>query len=260
MSEQRRRRRSDDTRESNGLPLIPLVLVVIFAGLLLGGLLAHFFGGPGKQANNVAVARATPPLVTPVPAESMPSTTPTPAPSPRSSKSPKPSSSPSAGPSVSPAASPSRSPSPAASTTPKVSPSPHATAHATVRPSAVAVQTQSPAAAHPQAVATATPAVTAAPAAPSGSTRAESVVRSYLSAVASGNRALATTYLASGVPGEVFMDQTARVVSLKSSEAGSGYRVSADVVTSNGEYAVTFSVAPGASGLQITDHYAIKVR
>ena len=90
--------------------------------------------------------------------------------------------------------------------------------------------------------------------------RAESVVRSYLSAVASGNRALATTYLAGGVPGEVFMDSTAHVVSLKSASAGSGYRVSADVITSNGEYALTFSLSPGASGLQITDHYAIKVR
>jgi hypothetical protein len=107
-------------------------------------------------------------------------------------------------------------------------------------------------------IATAPPATT--PPASSGSVRAESVVRSYLTAVASGNRALATTYLASGTPGEVFMDSTAHVVALKSSEAGSGYRVSADVVTSNGEYALTFSLSPGASGLQITDHYAIKVR
>jgi hypothetical protein len=111
----------------------------------------------------------------------------------------------------------------------------------------------------------ATPTATAAPAtaapaeAPDGSARATAVVRSYLSAVANGNRALATTYLASGVPGEVFMDSTAHIVSLKSSGAGPAYRVSADVVTSSGEYAVTFSVAPGSSGLQITDHYAIKL-
>jgi hypothetical protein len=136
-----------------------------------------------------------------------------------------------------------------------VKPSPHATLVAAV-PSATPHVTVAHTAA--PAVATAVP----APAAPveDGSARAASLVRSYLHAVAEGNKALATTYLAGGTPGEVFMDQTARIVSLKSNGSASGYRVLADVVTSSGEYALTFSVAPGASGLQITDHYAIKVR
>src|SRR5579863_9608889 len=58
MREPPRRRRLDD-EPSGGLPLFPLILVVVLAGLLLGGVLAHFFGGsngassPGKS---VAVA------------------------------------------------------------------------------------------------------------------------------------------------------------------------------------------------------------
>jgi hypothetical protein len=240
--------------------LIPLVLVVIFAGLLLGALLAHFFGGgPGKQpANTTAIARATPVFATP---DSGATATPAPSitTSPRTSASPlaRPSSAPS------PTASPSTSPTPSASTTPGATPSPHRTVHPVTHASVVAALPPAPResiarATAPAVISTAAPVT--APAAPSGSARAESVVRSYLSAVASGNRALATTYLAGGVPGEVFMDSTAHVVSLNSASSGTGYRVSADVVTSNGEYALTFSLSPGASGLQITDHYAIKVR
>jgi hypothetical protein len=242
--------------------LIPLVLVVIFAGLLLGALLAHFFGGgPGKQpANTTAIARATPVFATPnsddASATPMPSVTTSPR------KSALPSARPSSTPS--PSATPSTSPVPSVSTTPGATPSPHHSPHPVAHAAVVAVAgsaaprvTGTPAT-PTVTLATATPAT--APAAPSGSARAESVVRSYLSAVASGNRALATTYLAGGVPGEVFMDSSAHVVSLKLASAGSGYRVSADVVTSNGEYALTFSLSPGASGLQITDHYAIKVR
>ena len=60
MSE-RRRRRSDD-ESGGGLPLFPLVLVVILAGLLLGGALAHFFGG-SKGA----------PSATPIPLAALPS-------------------------------------------------------------------------------------------------------------------------------------------------------------------------------------------
>jgi hypothetical protein len=262
VSEQRRRRRSDETRESGGLPLIPLVLVVIFAGLLLGALLAHFFGGgPGKQpADTTAIARATPVFATPNSGEASATPVPSVTTSPRTSASPsaRPSSTPS------PSASPSNSPTLRPSTSPGATPSPHHSPHPVTHASVVAVLPSATPresverATPPVVIATATP--IAAPAAPSGSERAESVVRSYLSAVASGNRALATTYLAGGVPGEVFMDSGAHVVSLKSASAGTGYRVSADVVTSNGEYALTFSLSPGASGLQITDHYAIKVR
>jgi hypothetical protein len=264
VSDYRRRRRSDEGRESGGLPLIPLVLVVVFAGLLLGALLAHFFGGgPGKQSPGTTVAQSTPLLVTPVPTEE-PGLNPTPSPSPAVSPTHKASATPS--PNVSPSASPSTSPQPSKSPNASPVPTTHATAspHPAASPSVHTIaETPPPHSVH-RAIPTATiapaatPVATAAPAAPNGTERAEGVVRSYLSALASGNRALATTYLSSGTPGEVFMDSTAHIVSLKSTASGSGYHVAAEVQTAAGAYAVTFSVQPGTSGLQITDHYAIK--
>ncbi|MEO7202589.1 MAG: hypothetical protein ABI431_07125 [Candidatus Tumulicola sp.] len=263
MSDYRRRRRSDEGRESGGLPLIPLVLVVVFAGLLLGALLAHFFGGgPGKQSPGTTVAQSTPLLVTPVPTE-QPALNPTSSPSPAVSPKHKASATPS--PNVSPSASPSTSPQPSKSPNPSPTPTTHATAspHPAGRPSVHRIAETPPpppdhgVPARPTVEPAATPAATPAPA-PDGSERAASVVRSYLSALASGNRALATTYLSSGTPGEVFMDSTAHVVSLKSTASGTGYHVAAEVQTAAGAYAVTFSVQPGTSGLQITDHYAIK--
>jgi hypothetical protein len=264
VSDYRRRRRSDEGRESGGLPLIPLVLVVVFAGLLLGALLAHFFGGgPGKQSPGTAVAQSTPLLVTPVPTEQPvfnPTSSPSPAVSPshKASSTPSPDVSPSASASASPL--PSKSPKASPSPTTRVAVSPHPAASAAVREVAETPlpQRDRGPASKPATAPAATPATTTAPAAPNGSERAESVVRSYLSAMASGNRALATTYLANGTPGEVFMDSTAHVVSLKSTASGTGFHVAAEVQTAAGDYAVTFSVQPGASGLQITDHYAIK--
>lgn len=261
MSDNRRRRRSDEGRESGGLPLIPLVLVVVFAGLLLGALLAHFFGGgSGKQSPGTAVAQATPLRVTPVPSE-LPALNPTSSPSPSLSPSHKPSpgASPSASPSTSPRPSTSMKASPAPTTRPALSPHPAGSGIVHEVAEAPAQRDRGPIALASPAVASApSPVATAAPAAPNGTERAAGVVRSYLLAMANGNRALATTYLASGTPGEVFMDSTAHVVSLKSTASGTGYHVAAEVQTAAGSYAVTFSVQPGTSGLQITDHYAIK--
>ncbi|HEY1681344.1 MAG TPA: hypothetical protein VGF98_06905 [Candidatus Tumulicola sp.] len=263
MSDYRRRRRSDEGRESGGLPLIPLVLVVVFAGLLLGALLAHFFGGgPGKQSSGTTVAQSTPLLVTPVPTEQPvlnPRSSPSPAVSPThtASSTPSPTASPSTSPSTSPQ--PSKSPKASPTQTTRVALSPHPVSSAIVHQIAEAPpQPDRGVPSRPAVEPTATPAATPAPAAPDGSERAAGVVRSYLSALASGNRALATTYLSSGTPGEVFMDSTAHVVSLKSTASGTGYHVAAEVQTAAGAYAVTFSVEPGTSGLQITDHYAIK--
>jgi hypothetical protein len=262
VSDYRRRRRSDEGRESGGLPLIPLVLVVVFAGLLLGALLAHFFGGgPGKQSSGTTVAQSTPLLVTPVPTE-QPLLNPRSSPSPAVSPTHKASSMPS--PTVAPSASPSTSPQ--ASKSPKASPTPTTRAVLSPHPASSAIAHQiAEAAPQPDRVTSrptvepaATTAATPSPAAPDGSERAAGVVRSYLLAMANGNRALATTYLASGTPGEVFMDSSAHIVSLKSTASGTGYHVAAEVQTAAGAYAVTFSVEPGTSGLQITDHYAIK--
>ena len=83
-------------------------------------------------------------------------------------------------------------------------------------------------------------------------------MRSYLGALARGDRATATTYLAHGLPSEGFMDSNARIISVRPESAGSQYKVSADVQTSTGEYFITFTLQQGTGGLQITDHYAIK--
>jgi hypothetical protein len=120
-----------------------------------------------------------------------------------------------------------------------------------------------PAVKRPAAVVTATPArAAAATPAPNyvaaGPDQAAGIVRSYLGALARGDRATATSYLARGLPGEAFMDSSARVVSVRPSTAGSQYKVTADVQTSSGEYYITFVLEPGAGGLQIIDHYSIK--
>ena len=94
---------------------------------------------------------------------------------------------------------------------------------------------------------------------PAGTNQAASVVRAYLGALARGDRATATSYLASGVPGETFMSSDARVLSVHPVQSGSQYHVTADVKASTGEYYVTFTLQPGPGGLQIIDHYSIKM-
>jgi hypothetical protein len=239
-----------------------LILIVIFAGLLLGSVLAHFFGGArtSPKATPVSVAAAVVPSASPAlfpPALPRPSRTPrTPVASPSPASSPAPTAAVSTSPSPSPSPKPSISASPAS---PKATSSPAKT---------VAAATKAPLLRLPVVTASPAPPIRAAAAASpvpnyvsSGSDHAAEIVRSYLGAIARGDRATATTYLARGLPGEVFMDSSARVVSLHSSAAGGEqYKVTADVQTSTGEYYVTFAVEPGSGGLQITDHYAIKVR
>ncbi|MGB7014880.1 MAG: hypothetical protein WBD69_02915, partial [Candidatus Cybelea sp.] len=98
----------------------------------------------------------------------------------------------------------------------------------------------------------------APPAAATSEDRATSVVRSYLGALARGDRTTAGSYLAAGSPSETFMSQNASVESVRSEPSGGAYRVTADVKTSGGEYFETFTVTPGPGGLQITEHYWIK--
>jgi hypothetical protein len=267
VSDAPRRRRSEEDNGGGGgggLPLFPLVLVVVFAGLLLGGVLARFFGGAKS-----APAQATPPPQVEFTIAPAPSTTPlriakaSPAASPlvhasaRASARPTIEPSPTLSPSASPAASPSGSAEPKPSAKPRASETPR-----------VVIVTPPPhtATSGPAGVtsAPATPAAVAAANTPapnfgaSSSDQAATVVRSYLGALARGDRATATTYLAHGLPSENFMDAGARILSVRSEPAGNQYKVSADVQTSSGEYYVTFTLAQGTGGLQITDHYAIK--
>jgi hypothetical protein len=92
-----------------------------------------------------------------------------------------------------------------------------------------------------------------------GDDRAAGVVRSYLQALARGDRSGASAYLARGSPSETFMNPGSRIESIHSASVGAEqYKVTADVQTGSGEYYVTFTLEGGPSGLQITDHYAIK--
>ncbi len=84
-------------------------------------------------------------------------------------------------------------------------------------------------------------------------------MRAYLAALARGDRATATAYLLRGLPTETFMNATSRVASVRAHSTGNGaYKATADVMTSSGEYFITFTLMPGPGGLQIADHYSIK--
>jgi hypothetical protein len=105
-----------------------------------------------------------------------------------------------------------------------------------------------------------TPASTHAPPA-SSDDRASALVRSYLQALARGDRSTASSYLASGAPNETFMTPDSRIESIRSSSVGpQQYRVTADVQTTSGEYYVTFTVEQNPGGFSITDHFSIKTQ
>jgi hypothetical protein len=88
---------------------------------------------------------------------------------------------------------------------------------------------------------------------------AASLVRSYLEALARGDRATASTYLANGTVSETFLNGETQIESVRSTpQSNSNYLVTADVKSGGVEYYATFTVAPGPGGLQITDHYYIK--
>jgi hypothetical protein len=204
--------------------------------LLLGGGLAHFFGG-SKNPVPVAVTETSSPLPTVTPAVAFP-------PARRFTPVPEPSAS----------ATPASRPRPS----PRSSPTPEATPAATPTAAAPAA-TATP-------VATATPHVVATPVTPRpvvaskpAEDRASALVRQYLVALAGNDRAAASAYLARGTPTETFMADDAHIESIRSVKAGpQQYRVGADVQTTSGEYYVTFTVEAGPGGLQITDHYTVK--
>ncbi len=88
-------------------------------------------------------------------------------------------------------------------------------------------------------------------------------MRSYLDALARGDRSGAENYLASGsgAPSEDFMQDHARIADIRSAANGNGtYRVTADVRATTGEYYITFTVATLPQGTLITEHFYIKPR
>ncbi len=248
MSERRRRRLEEES--GGGLPLFPLVLVVILAGLLMGGLLAHFLGG------SKSVTRSAPTAVAVVPS---PAATPAPIPTsprPQATPVPSPSATPTLRPTASPAATASQAPTPTRS---RKSVTVVAAVPARVRPTPQPPSPPTPSRTPtPKVVATVAASRAKPPAGPADD-RASALVRSYLQALARGDRSGAASYLASGAPNETFMTPESHIESIRSSSVGpQQYRVTADVQTASGEYYVTFTVEQSPGGLAITDHYSIK--
>jgi hypothetical protein len=212
--------------------------------LLLGGALAHFFGGAKNSlASAPTLAAAPSPALTPAPILTSPPPV-TPSPTHSARPSPLVSATPTAT-----ATSAAASPAPARTPKPR-------------RRQVVIVATPQPTA-PPLPAATAAPAAAMPSATPtisvSGDDRAVGVVRSYLEALARGDRSTAASYLANGAPSETFMTSGSRIETIRAANVGpQQYHVTADVETASGEYFATFTVEQGPIGLQITDHYAIK--
>lgn len=260
MSEYRRRRiEPDEPKGGGGLPIFPLIVLVIFAGLLLGGGLAKFLGRGGGPSVPTPV-----PTVTPLPTESAtPSLAPTPSPTPHATHSPKPTAKPS--PSATPAATatPSPTPSPAASPTVKPSPKPSTEPTELIitpapKPTKKPVtHAQKPPPAPPTPAPTLAPTPSPTPALITGAPTADhaaAIVRSYLTALANGHSSFATGYLRSGLPSEDFM-KGGRVTNVQATANGDGsFFVTAAMETPAGSFTENFRVENGPNGLQITQH------
>ncbi len=251
----RRRLQPQEPKKGGGIPIFPLMLLVVFIGLLLGGGLAKLFGGPRASATPAPTFTALPSQA-PTPTFA-PRATPHRSASPSPSKSPLPSPSPT--PSASNAAKSSPTPTRATPTAPAViyiTPQPKASVVKTLAPKTPAPRTPAPI-----ATVTASPAPTAT--GDAGSNRAASIVRAYLAAVLRGDEATATGYLSRGLPNESFYTGASKITDVETRRNTDGsYTVAVDMTSPTGEYYETFKLVegPGGLGLQIADHYAIKVQ
>jgi hypothetical protein len=252
----RRRRLDPEPPKRGGIPIVPLMVLVILGGLLLGGLLTKFFGTGGAQAPTPA------PSFTPLPGVSA-TFAPTFSPTPQQSISPRPSHSPSHAPTATPMPSvtllPSTTPAPTAKAA-VAQPTPHKTP-------GIIILTPTPAPAAP-ATATAPPLVvtpTATPVLITGANSTEhaaAIVRAYIASLARGDSATAAGYLANGLPTESFINPnvSVNVADLRASRNGDGtVAVATQIVTSKGTYLASFTLRMGAYGMQITDHSATHI-
>ena len=88
-------------------------------------------------------------------------------------------------------------------------------------------------------------------------------MRAYLAAVLRGDEATATGYLSRGLPNESFYTGASKITDIETRHHADGsYTVAVDMTSPTGEYYETFKLVegPGGLGLQIADHYAIKVQ
>jgi hypothetical protein len=259
----RRRRLDPEPPKRGGIPIVPLVILVILGGLLLGKLLTQVFGAgapvqtPSPRPSFTPLPEATAtfaPTFTPTPIGTPQAATPTPAPSaaateaPKSAASPKVNATPAvaSSPSAAPGASPAVVKHVAKSTPPPVIFVTPGAGRPTLAPAAQASVA---------AAATPTPVLITGE---NSADHATAIVRAYVNALARGDSATATGYLASGLPSENFInpDVSVEITELHASASGSGYAVNAQIVTSKGTYLASFTLKNGPYGMQITDHSA----
>jgi len=261
----RRRRLDPEPPKRGGIPIVPLMVLVILGGLLLGGLLTKFFGTGGAQAPTPA------PSFTPLPGVSA-TFAPTFSPTPEATRTHLPKPSPSRAPTATPIPSVTLLPGTTPAPTPKatsraVHPTVHVTPHSTP---AIIILTPTPAAAAAAVAATATPpplvvAPTATPVLITGTNSTEhaaAIVRAYIASLARGDSSTAAGYLASGLPTESFINPnvSVNVTDLRASRSGDGsFVVTTQIVTSKGTYLASFTLRMGAYGMQITDHSATHI-
>jgi hypothetical protein len=248
----RRRRRSIDQPASGGrLPLFPLFIVVVLAGLALGAFISQRFNGTSRTPQFAIHTPAATPLITTTPIHRVAIKTPP----------VKPSRIPLAKPSASAKASPSAMP----LTTARATPRPvHRVALTTPKPAKplVAPVVKSAPTVSPTAVARPI-ARTAPPAPSSGADAAAGVARDYLSAVMHGDNRTANSALGkspNSLPDfaeQSFLTPSSQINSVHATANGDGtYKVEAEVASSKGTYFVTFQVSRNV----ITEHFAIKVQ
>lgn len=251
---------------------MPLIVLVILGGLLLGGLLTRFFGNTGGTHEPPSAA----PSFTPLPeASQSPVSTFTPVPSasptgkPKPAHSPMPTAKPSEKPSVKPSAKPSETPTPTPAATASARPSAKPKAAPKTPPPVIIITPaptpkRTPTRTAPPAPPTVAPAVTATPVLITGGPTREhagAIVRAYIDALANGNSATATGYLANGIPNESFLNPnvTVSIAQLRTARNDDGsFTVTAQIETSKGNYLEAFALRQTPYGLQITDHNATR--
>ena len=249
----RRRRRSIDEPASGGrLPLFPLFIVVVLAGLALGAFISQRFNGASRTPQFAIHTPTAAPPITPKPIHRV-------ALKPRSTKLPR-------KPLPRPSAAPSSSASPlsrASATTPRPV---HRVALRTPNPAAIKRAAVPVTKSAPQPSSTAAPrpiphAATPAPA--SGADTAAAVARDYLSALMRGDNRAANSALGkspNSLPDfaeQSFLTPSSHINSVHATANGDGsYKVEAEVASGKGTYFVTFQVSRNV----ITDHYAIRVQ
>jgi len=237
--------------------MFPLIVLVVFAGLLLGGGLAKLLGRGGSPSPA--------PSFTPLPGATVAAmTSPAAVPSRGPSPSPRPSALSSVRPSPSSPATSSPSPSPALSASAKPSPTPKATPTVLIMtPTPAPARTARPNPPTAAAAPTATPAPlpTPTPATITGaasSDHALAIGRSYVSALIDGQAPVATGYLTSGLATETYL-QGGKIADMDVAKNPDGsFRVSARVSAPSGTYLLTLRIVSTSLGMQITDHSATK--